>query len=74
MSLICAPIPKLSLSSVRGRVPNGFGLLNSVLLMIGHVFAYWEGSLVGVVSIDGGVKHREIESEPATLRDYVRSS
>jgi hypothetical protein len=42
--------------------------------MIGHVFAYWEGSLVGVVSIDGGVKHREIESEPATLRDYVRSS
>jgi hypothetical protein len=44
--------------------------------MIGHVFAYWEGWLVGVVSIDGGVKHRlrEIESEPATLRDYVRSS
>jgi hypothetical protein len=25
------------------RVPNGFELFNSVLLMIGHVFAYQEG-------------------------------
>jgi hypothetical protein len=42
LSLICNPIPKLSLAFgawIRWYA-NGFELFNSVLLMIGHVFAY----------------------------------
>jgi hypothetical protein len=35
-----------------------------------------EGRLIGIVSIGDVVKHRvqEIESESATLRDYIRST
>jgi hypothetical protein len=42
LSLICNPIPTLSLAFdawIRWYA-NGFELFNSVLLMIGHVFAY----------------------------------